>query len=43
MPSGLMAVVLPSGQQPKGVLSQEERTSPVGTVVVATVVPVGRH
>lgn len=39
MPSELMAAVFPSGQQPKGVLSQEDRSSAVGRVVVATVVP----
>lgn len=43
VPSGVIAMVLPSGQQPKGVLSQDERTSPVGRVVAATVGPAGRH
>ncbi len=37
--SELMAAVFPSGQQPKCVLSQEDRSSAVGRVVVATVVP----
>lgn len=39
VPSELMAAVFPSGQQPKGVLSQEDRSSAVGRVVVPTVVP----
>lgn len=38
VPSELMAAMLTSGQQPKGVLTQEDRTSG-GVVVVATVVP----
>lgn len=43
VPSGVIAMVLPSGQQPKGVLSQDERSSTVGRVVAATVGPAGRH
>lgn len=43
VPSELMAAVFPSGQHPKGVLSQEDRSSTVGIVVVATVVPKERH
>lgn len=39
VPSELMAAVFPSGQQPKAVLSQEDLSSAVGRVVVATVVP----
>lgn len=42
-PSEVLAMVLPSGQQPKGVLSQDDRASPVGRVVAATVGPAGRH
>ncbi|KAG7276334.1 hypothetical protein CRUP_032389 [Coryphaenoides rupestris] len=30
-PSGVLEAVLPSGQQPNGVLSHEERSSPAGT------------
>lgn len=36
-PSGLLEAVLPSGQQPKGVLSHDERSSAVGMVVAAAV------
>ena len=36
-PSGLLAAVLLSGQQPKGVLSQDERSSGGGMVVTAAV------
>lgn len=43
VPSEVRAMVLPSGQQPKGVLSQDERASPVGGVVAATVGPAKRH
>lgn len=43
VPSGVRAMVLPSGQHPKGVLSHDERSSPVGRVVAATVGPAGRH
>lgn len=39
VPSELVAAVFPSGQQPKGVLSQEDRSSAAGRVVVPTVVP----
>lgn len=39
VPSELMAGVFPSGQQPNCVLSQEDRSSTLGIVVVATVVP----
>lgn len=38
-PSGVLDGVLPSGQQPNSVLSQDERSSAVGTVVLATVGP----
>ena len=34
-PSGVLEAVLPSGQQPKGVLSHDERSSAVGMVVAA--------
>lgn len=37
----MLDAVLPSGQQPKGVLSQDDLSSAVGTVVLATVGPVG--
>lgn len=40
--SELLATVFPSGQQPKCVLSQEDRSSAVGRVVVPTVVPEAR-
>lgn len=40
-PSGVLAGVLPSGQQPNGMLSQEDLSSAVGTVVLATVGPAG--
>lgn len=36
-PSGLLEAVLLSGQQPKGVLSHDERSSAVGMVVAAAV------
>lgn len=40
-PSGVLDGVLPSGQQPNSVLSQEDLSSAVGTVVLATVGPEG--
>lgn len=41
VPSGLLAAVLPSGQQPNSLLSQEARSSAVGKVVLKTVKPRG--
>lgn len=41
MPSGELAGVVPSGQQPNSLLSQDDLPSPVGTVVLATVGPGG--
>lgn len=40
-PSGVLAGVLPSGQQPNSLLSQDDLSSAVGVVVVATVGPDG--
>lgn len=40
-PSGLLAAVLPSGQQPNSLLSQEAFSSAVGKVVLKTVKPRG--
>ena len=40
-PSGVLAGVLPSGQQPNSLLSQEDLSSAVGRVVLATVGPGG--
>lgn len=39
VPSGVLDGVLPSGQQPNSVLSQEDRSSAAGTVVLAIVGP----
>lgn len=41
VPSGLLAAVLPSGQQPNSLLSQEALSSAVGKVVLKTVKPGG--
>ena len=40
-PSGVLDGVLPSGQQPNSVLSQDDLSSGAGTVVLASVGPVG--
>lgn len=40
-PSGVLDGVLPSGQQPNSVLSQDDLSSAVGTVVLANVGPGG--
>lgn len=40
-PSGLLAAVLPSGQQPNSLLSQEALSSAVGKVVLKTAKPRG--
>lgn len=40
-PSGVLDGVMPSGQQPYSVLSQDDLSSAVGTVVLATVGPGG--
>lgn len=40
-PSGVLEGVLPSGQQPNSLLSQEDLSSAVGRVVLATVGPAG--
>lgn len=40
-PSGLLAAVLPSGQQPNSWLSQEALSSAVGKVVLRTAKPRG--
>lgn len=40
-PSGVLDGVLPSGQQPNSVLSQDDLSSAVGTVVLAIVGPGG--
>ena len=40
-PSGVLDGVLPSGQQPNSVLSQDDLSSAVGTEVLATVGAVG--
>lgn len=40
-PSGVLDDVLPSGQQPNSPLSQDERSSAVGAVVLASVEPGG--
>ncbi len=40
-PSGLLAGVVPSGQQPNSLLSQDDLSSAVGVVVLATVGPRG--
>lgn len=40
-PSGLLAAVLPSGQQPNSSLSQDSRSSAVGKVVLKTAKPRG--
>lgn len=40
-PSGLLAAVLPSGQQPNSLLSQEALSSAVGKVVLKTAKPWG--
>lgn len=42
VPSGVLAGVLPSGQQPNSLLSQDDLSSAVGVVVVAIVGPGGR-
>lgn len=39
MPSGVLAGVLPSGQQPNSLLSQDDLSSAAGVVVVAIVGP----
>lgn len=41
VPSGLLAGVIPSGQQPNSLLSQDNLSSAVGKVVPATVGPGG--
>lgn len=41
VPSGLLAAVLPSGQQPNSLLSQEALSSAVGKVVLKTMKPGG--
>lgn len=40
-PSGVLAGVLPSGQQPNSWLSQDDLSSAVGKAVFTTVGPVG--
>lgn len=40
-PSGVLAGVLPSGQQPNSLLSQDDLSSAVGVVVLGTVGPGG--
>lgn len=40
-PSGVLDGVFPSGQQPYSELSHDDRSSAVGTVVLATVGPGG--